>query len=57
MNTLGRLWYVLWPPLLIVVVLISLWQLAVVLLDIPEFLLPAPLEICFRHAGAIVIEQ
>ena len=35
MNTLGRLWYVLWPPLLIVVVLIALWQLAVVLLDIP----------------------
>ena len=45
MNTLGRLWYVLWPPLLIVAILVSLWQLAVVLLDIPEFLLPAPLEI------------
>ena len=36
MNTLGRLWYVLWPPLLIVAILVSLWQLAVVLLDIPE---------------------
>ena len=45
MSTIGRAWYAIWPPLLIIVLLLSLWQLAVVLLGIPEFLLPAPLKI------------
>ena len=31
-----------WPPAVVVLILVSLWQFAVVLFSIPEFLLPTP---------------
>ena len=31
-----------WPPLLVVLILLVLWELMVVLFSIPEYLLPTP---------------
>ena len=45
MSASVRTWSVFWPPVLIVLVLLLLWEGAVWLLAIPEYLLPSPIEV------------
>ena len=45
MSPLARTWSVLWPPGLIVMVFLLIWQAVVWLFGIPEYLLPSPLEV------------
>ena len=42
MRSLGIILRSIWPPAVVVLILLSLWHLAVVLFSIPEFLLPTP---------------
>ena len=45
MSAFARSWSVLWPPTLIVVVCLVVWQCAVWIFDIPEYLLPSPIQV------------
>ena len=45
MSLLLRTWSKIWPPLLVVIIGLTVWQVAVVLLSIPPFLLPTPIVV------------
>jgi NitT/TauT family transport system permease protein len=40
-----RLWTVAWPPLVVVIATLLVWELAVRLFGVPEYLLPSPSQI------------
>ena len=46
MKNLRNVWYVCWPPALIVVLAVVLWECIVWVCDIPPYMLPAPLVVC-----------
>ncbi len=45
MSGFSRAWSNAWPPVAVVAVLLSLWELVVVIFGIPVYLLPAPHEV------------
>ena len=47
-----RVWYVSWPPLLVVCLLLFLWQLGVTLFSIPPYMLPTPWQV-----GQALVDQ
>lgn len=51
MSWIGRLWPRIWPPLMVVVLGLVVWQALVVILAIPPFLLPTPLAVVETICG------
>ncbi len=47
-----RVWYVSWPPLLVVCLLLFLWELGVTLFSIPPYMLPTPWQV-----GQALVDQ
>ena len=45
MNAIRHLWYLAWPPLLVVAFFLVFWQLLVTAFDIPPYMLPAPEQV------------
>lgn len=45
MSALQRAWSALWPPAMIVGIFLVVWQCAVWILGIPEYLLPSPIQV------------
>ena len=45
MNAIQRLWYLIWPPLLVVALLLVLWQWLVTAFDIPPYMMPTPEQV------------
>ena len=52
MNGLSRAWFFLWPPMLVVALLLVGWQLLVLVMGIPPYMLPSPWQV-----GEALLEQ
>lgn len=58
MKGFARAWSITWPPLAVVFVLLSLWELVVVVFGIPVYLLPAPHQVVvelFTNADRLLL--
>ena len=45
MTTIARAWKACWPPLLVVLAILIIWELVVLIFGVPEYLLPSPVQV------------
>ena len=52
MNGFFRMWFFLWPPMLVVAFLVVGWQVLVLMMGVPAYMLPSPWQV-----GEALLEQ